>query len=42
MKSNDCQGNSHLNSSEIKDKAEMKRIYDDINSDFNKVLRMVK
>ncbi len=42
MKSNDGGGGSHLNSSEIKDKAEMKRIYDDINSDFNKVLRMVK
>ena len=42
MKSNDCDVGSHLNSSEIKDKAEMKRIYNDINSDFNKVLRMVK
>ena len=41
-KSNDCNGGSPINSSEIKDKAEMKIIYDDIHSNFNKVLRMVK
>ncbi len=41
-KSNDCNGDSPLKSSEIKDNAEMKRIYEDINTDFNKVLKMIK
>jgi hypothetical protein len=41
-KSNDCDGNSPLNSSEIKEKTEIKNIYDDIHSNFNKVLKMIK
>jgi hypothetical protein len=42
-KSNDCDVYSPLKSSEIKDKAEIKRIYDNINSSFYYgVLRMVK
>jgi hypothetical protein len=41
-KSNGCDVYSPLKSSEIKDKAKMKRLYDDINSDFNKVLRIIK
>ncbi len=41
-KSNDCDGNPPLNSVEIKDKAEIKIINDDTNSDFNKALKMIK
>ncbi len=41
-KTNDCDGSSPITSSEIKDKAEIKIIKEDIQSDFNKVLKMIK
>jgi hypothetical protein len=41
-KTNECDGSAPSTSSEIKDKAEIKIIQDDIQSDFNKVLKMIK
>ena len=41
-KSNECNGDTPSISSEIKDKEEMKRIQIDINSDFSKVVEMIK
>ena len=41
-KSNDCNGDKPVKSSEIADKVEMKNIIDGVNTDFAKVLQMLK
>ena len=41
-KTNECDGSVPSITSEIKDKAEIKIIYNEIRSDFNKVLKMIK
>ena len=41
-KTYECDGSAPSTTSEIKDKAEIKIIYNEIRSDFNKVLKMIK
>jgi hypothetical protein len=41
-KSNDCDGDKPLKSSEIQDKAEIKSIINEVNRDFNKAMQMLK